>query len=821
MANEKIEVCSAGTLLFSQGEAPEKVYYLKKGVVELLNAPESMNGLDPALTASKSSRVSLIRQGGIVPPCSIGLTEAHGAGARALTDCEVSFVQVPQGGISRLASADPASAAWVIRGLILSVASSAADSDRLLRLWRSATMMSDNLCILYGAASGRGLSERLQGKASSLFANFTSSGGALPSPVTARFLITDNSRYLSRRYNFSGEPVENLINRPMIDMISRIVNQPASAGIIGADPEIAASMLQLVTASQSGVIGRIESLCDQTGRELADLFGAETSWSSYLTAGGGFNQIVSAGLAGPEFVKQTLSLIVKMNSMYEEIFGVKMTSVYPGIREIHVFYTAGGAASRPVEAEGKKSESAAASVQTSAGNAGPVPGLQNSLRQILEYTLADKDFQAKFIKLLKDFKAAKNPLATDSGARKLRRHITKMYWDMYKQAFIRSKGDPNTPVPVKMMLSFGLLDETLLDNEHQNELWEIAALSEKKTSVPVVRETDFLSLILQGKEAPSITEMGLSYDAHLREEERHRGKKGTHPETADPAFATVMYEIEQRLASTSAVCSGSTSTAIPFLCSFNIHGSLKSMYMAREAVDKAVREIRDIDFSLFYRETVLKLEDAREIIREEILPYFILLPVSGSRTLLWQELSGTNKRSRGRIVIPVFFAGDFQKNLAHTLACFRWELNRSLKGAMWADPIEGGVTGEYFDYVNTFKKNSKLSVEAKDKINEKFKSIRTNRDRFADDYQTWVLFEKDGIMKLNSVVREMFFKHIPFKKDIRERLGQMPAFGQYNTRYTNILIRNYQSYERRYKKYMDSEGNYPVEIKKYMEFLQM
>ena len=53
---------------------------------------------------------------------------------------------------------------------------------------------------------------------------------------------------------------------------------------------------------------------------------------------------------------------------------------------------------------------------------------------------------------------------------------------------------------------------------------------------------------------------------------------------------------------------------------------------------------------------------------------------------------------------------------------------------MWGDPIEGGVTGEYFDYVNNFRKNSKLSTEAKEKIRDRFKALRTNRDRFADDY---------------------------------------------------------------------------------------
>jgi len=245
------------------------------------------------------------------------------------------------------------------------------------------------------------------------------------------------------------------------------------------------------------------------------------------------------------------------------------------------------------------------------------------------------------------------------------------------------------------------------------------------------------------------------------------------------------------------------------------------MYTSKKKIETITRDLKNIDFSVFYRETVLKMGDAREIIQEEVIPYFILLPIFGSRTLLWQDMTGTNKRSRGRIVVPVFFMGDLTRSLVHTFASFRWELNRDIKGAMWADPIDGGVTGEYFDYVNNFKKNTKLSQEAKEKIDERFRSIRNNRDRFAEDYTQWVLFEKDGIMKLNNVVREMFFRHIPFREDIRKKLEEMPAFAQAATRYKNVHKREVEAYERRFKKYQDEAGSLPEELKKFFEYLNL
>ncbi len=510
-----------------------------------------------------------------------------------------------------------------------------------------------------------------------------------------------------------------------------------------------------------------------------------------------------------------------MNAVYEEVSGVKMTANCPGIKQIHQYFTAKKNAPDTSAAASSADEGTSVEAPAAARSA-TVPGYNHSLQQIFEFAVIEKEVQNQFLKLLNDFKNQKNPFNTESDGRKLRRNIAKMYWGIYKQAFIRGKSESTLPKPVQLMLRYGYLDEDLVEPEQLQELNDLHRRTEESEEFSVLYEEEFLSLIYNEAEMPSITEMGLTYEAHLREEEKHKSRKDRqHQEVADENLKRTIYEIEQRLTSTSAVCSGSTATAFPILTSMAVKGSLTPIYSSKEKVDNILSGIRGIDFSAFYRETVLKMGDAREIVKEEVLPYVILLPIFGTRTLLWQELSGTNKRTRGRIVVPIFFMGDLEKNLAHTVACFRWELNRTMKGAMWADPIEGGVTGEYFDYVNTYKKNTNLSAEAKEKIKEKFRSLRTNRDRFADDYLMWVMFEKDGIMKLNSVVREMFFKHIPFPHDLRERLENMPAFTKYATRYKNISKKNLEAYERRFRKYQTGEGEYPDEIAHYFEFMKM
>ena len=84
----------------------------------------------------------------------------------------------------------------------------------------------------------------------------------------------------------------------------------------------------------------------------------------------------------------------------------------------------------------------------------------------------------------------------------------------------------------------------------------------------------------------------------------------------------------------------------------------------------------------------------------------------------------------------------------------------------------------------------------------------------------WVLFEKDGIMKLNNVVREMFFKHIPFPEEVRNKLESMPAFAHAANRFKNLQVRNIAAYERKFKKYQGGDGGYPEEIQKFFNFIK-
>ena len=805
---ESVQNLRPGDLLFLQGDAPNGIYLLQGGTVELLSASDEYNGLDRSIIMSKSRRVGLLEGKTLLSGFSAHITGPYFKSVRAVTDVAVARYPIPAGGIQGLANSDPGQTLNILKHLYNNINAIAGIIAKYSKLYQTVCMMADNMAIMYREMSETNASERLHHAAEDLHKRFKSKGGALPKPADARFLITDNSSYLGKKY-LLPEAVQEHPQTKFDDFILRTLQleQNVVVSMFKSDSTMASSMYDGLTDSFIGSLDRVEKLCHYVDIELGILFGDSDSWASYLMDSGGINEWERSGKCSPDFVRNLLSLLVKVNALYEELTGSKMTSLFPSIRKIHAHYSSS-------KEEGGQEAIRQAPAVISAG------AMTKSIHQIFEFAVIQKDFKTRFLKMLNEFKSSKNPFNTEHEGRKLRRHITALYWDLYKQVYIRSKSESVVPRPVQMMLNFGFLDESLLEEQQVAELSELSRVREKSRDIPVLMETEFLSMIYEGKVEPSITEMGLTYQGYLEELEKHRTKKDReHEHKVDEHIGKVMYEIGQRLATTSAICSGSTATAFPILTSLMVRGNMRQLYTSKRKIETITKEARDIDFSVFYRETVLKIGDAREIIQEEVIPYFILLPIFGSRTLLWQDMTGTNKRSRGRIVVPIFFIGDLTRSLVHTFASFRWELNRDIKGAMWADPIEGGVTGEYFDYVNTFKKMSKLSQEAKEKIEERFKGIRNNRDRFADDYIQWVLFEKDGIMKLNNVVRDMFFRHIPFRKELRQKLEEMPAFTQPAIRYRNVHKREVEAYERKFKKYQNQSGEYPEEIKKFFDFL--
>ncbi|MEJ5360917.1 MAG: cyclic nucleotide-binding domain-containing protein [Spirochaetota bacterium] len=807
MESNGTEKIRKGEIIILQGEEPRFIYYLQRGSVEILSAPAEYEGLDSKIIIDKSKRVGIINEQSVIAGLSLLFTEPYKKTIRAIDDCVVKKYPLREGGFKQIVIDDPSFAALLLTHVLKRLEVSLNDVKRYTLLYQNLCRVNDNFSLVAGEVSDN-LPDTLAQRAGDLYRIFTQNGGDFPSRIDAKFLIQDNSNLLKKKYSFPGLPVESLIDLKQCNFLKKLVSldNQLLINMFRSDPNIPIYIFNCASENLVKLLDRIESVHSEIDTELEFLFGS-TGFISYLIDKQRIKTWVGSGRVSDDFLKGFVSIANKIHEFYREISGELLSEKYDSFKKLSSYV-------QTIKEQPKTTEE----VQRPSRIPQNLSQLyKNSIYQIFEFGLIEKENQKNLLKLLSEFKKMKDPLSSEIDARKIRRQIARFYYDIYAKVFVRSQSEPTVPQPVKLMLRFGFLDETMIEQEQLAELHEIILRRQEQTNIPILYEDEFLTKIFNSEENPSINEMGLSYEAHLREEQKHI--KGSNAKEESDNVQKVIYEINHRIATASSVCSGSTATSFPILTSMNMRGSISHYYVSKKKLESIVNALRDVDFSVFYRETAVMIGNTKELIKEEIVPYFILLPSFGTKTMLWQELDGTNRRTRGRIVVPILFMGDMMPTMAHTFATFRWELNRTIMGGMWADPIEGGLTGAYFDYINTFKKNPKLSLEAKQKVVERFKSIRNNRDRFADDYIQWVLYEKDGIMKLNNVVRDMFYRHIPFKKELRDRLENMPAYTEIANRFRNVFNREVGNYERKFKKYQRDDGTLPDALQKFMEFL--
>lgn len=82
-------------------------------------------------------------------------------------------------------------------------------------------------------------------------------------------------------------------------------------------------------------------------------------------------------------------------------------------------------------------------------------------------------------------------------------------------------------------------------------------------------------------------------------------------------------------------------------------------------------------------------------------------------------------------------------------------------------------------------------------------------------------YEADGVQRLNKVVRGIFYRHIPFSKQVRDKVAKTPAFAEIHNRFINIRNRKYTEIENRYKKYLNALGSLPDPLRENLEFFKV
>ncbi|MFI3177537.1 MAG: hypothetical protein R3Y67_08630, partial [Eubacteriales bacterium] len=375
------------------------------------------------------------------------------------------------------------------------------------------------------------------------------------------------------------------------------------------------------------------------------------------------------------------------------------------------------------------------------------------------------------------------PDKTDASdeLKQVRATIASLYFDLYEKAFFESMHATIIPPVVKMFFYFSYLDEDLCEMEHVQELYSIASLLDEQDHPRIFTFYHWLTAIYQGKAEPCMNEFEVDYTTYIQQ------LKATHKidarEAADRLADTnekVRYELQNMFPSVMKITFGSVSSYCPVLSEHLIAKELGHSQMTTDKIDQAIQNIRTLDPTAYYQETMYEntaYDIQKEVIHLEYIPNVILLPSMGIRGVLWQDIEGRKRSSSARIMVPIFYLLDVNSLFTRITGEYRWQICKRIQGSRWNSVADPSLTSEYCDYIQFYRKNKDLSAEVKERIKTALARARNNyRECFIQDYIEYIDYESKGSPRLNKVARKILLTYCPFPQAINKNLAVNPLY---------------------------------------------
>ncbi|MDE7260185.1 MAG: cyclic nucleotide-binding domain-containing protein [Lachnospiraceae bacterium] len=453
-----------------------------------------------------------------------------------------------------------------------------------------------------------------------------------------------------------------------------------------------------------------------------------------------------------------------------------------------------------------------------------VQDVTDSMNTILTYSKVDEETATAFRNAINQYSKLTDKNNSDDSSRKLRLTITKLFYQIYEKAFLRSLQDPEVPKVLKMFFNFGYVDEHLAGMENAAYLYSIVDRIPSDPSRKVFTIYEWLHAIYEGKKTPSRNEFDTDYQAYVHEL-KITGKITAKEETTmlKDREKQVMFELQNMFQSVNKITFGRISSFCPVFSEHNILKELDKSLVSADKVEQTFNQVRSVDFSAYYRDMIYtnpKLGIGKEYVSVEILPDLILMPNVGVRGVMWQEIEGRKRTTPSRMMISIFQMEDLTNILVRLTGDFRWEMCKRVQGARWNDISEASLTSEYFDYIQFYKKNHDLSPDAKDKIKLNMQKAKNSfKEMFIRDYISWVLFEGSGSPRLNKIARAILFTYCPFSKEIRDKLKMNPLYKDTMDRYDIKLAQKIHHYDNLFQKLKNIGAEIPPEIQSQRNYL--
>ena len=653
---------------------------------------------------------------------------------------------------------------------------------------------------------------------------FQESGGVIPSPLSVAFLNAGHASLLGEQVDEDAQQVTDTD----FELVRRLVSLPPEllAAMAQRDPAI----FMLAGEKMAGRYDQLFSQMVQLQEACADIarvcFEGDGSWVERLALQTDmFEQKISSAdvrdiRALVEFFRHGAE---EARKRYFRLWGVDAPAPAEESWGKIVRF-----ASKPMKEARPAVETSEAAPAT--GSSRDLTEIKDAARKIIMWSGLGEEKYKAYVELYGKLKKLHNPLDPDDESRKIRRQMNNMFWDIYEAVLLKHlRTKEKLPLVAELFLNLGYLEEDLLDEEHLVFLLDAARQNKMPyTKYPIHTAVEWFTLIYEKKVPTSIDELGLTFFETLRQDPDNKNKgwrrESDLPPDLNSGEARVKHELRKVFITQTKLTSGQIMSFLNplnrYMITQNIHNALVTKAKLGENIDKLL----NVDFSAFHREVLFTDEKHginREFIQVEVIPNFILTPIAGTQFQFWQDREGNDRMSRGRLVCPILAFADLYSILLIATARYRWESLKTQLGPDWNNISVSSLTADYTDYVQFLHKNKELSPEMKEKVATELKRHREDWQRFAHDYSVYLKYESEGTQRLNKVIRRILTKHIPFRKEIRERLIKLPAYADVVMKSTNIRRRKAAELRPRYQKYERDIGRLPDELAYTLKFYNM
>ena len=787
----------AGQIIALQGCALQDILFLKKGTVEIKQCIENIKGFLDFEIIEKSKCLKEVSIPSILGGEFI-FYELCGNSYIAKTECEVTHFKVNSDDILNFLKQAPQIAGNILLSMKDFCIHGINNYVYQNKLIGEIDKLTDNIELLASALERDSSDE--------LFGVFESAGGEIPETIEASFLLKDNSHLLNKVY-LEQEDVKEKYDWETLEFANTIVraNPQAFQQIIHSQISVFQYIYKRLADVAQRLSEDVSKLQKQIQRRMDFLYDDPSSQLFRLLNFG--SELLVFHNAQPTILKGIVTIIKNIENLYVKNGGYSYENLQASLQDFM--------ASVPKQPDMEESD---VLVKENDKPSEFRPLLKNGTKEILAYAGVSQEvaerMEEDFAKIEKiNFK---DP--TEKESRRILKELQRDFFELFTAVVFRYFDHKvELPLAVKLFIYFGFIKEDVLDDNHLDNLCKAVEFFENPENIdyPIMTAVDYLESIYKQEEVPGLSLNGEDYIKTMR----HNAGRGN--EFVDSPEKRVTYEIDNMFKEAMRITSDSPRAYIPFLTSYAIKGNLSNLLNTPKHLNTEIKKINTIDPTLFFRELTWKIPGKSELITKEVKPYLIIVPNTGVRVQLWQEMVNNQRHSRARLIIPTIFNGTQEKSLIQSFAHFRWELNKLIAGANWMDPVEGGFVGAFYDFSQYYQKMNELSIEAKEDIKMLFNKIKMDRDRFAYFYEKWLMYEKDGVAKVNKVVRQIFYRYIPFPKHIRDRLCHLPLFEDLNNRYNNISNRTVRSLEAKYRKYEDEAGQLPEDLQAYLDILRI